>query len=150
MDFVGKNDQKIWIQFLREIFLPNPATCNLLLLDSYGVHCDENTIKQLLEEGDFGLEKLVVKIIPPNTTYELQSLERYFFRMYKHTIRHIFHNVDFDDLSDTLQQRNNILKLQSLVYQKFPSPRFQQAHGYGWVLAGLGSRSRQRFQNITE
>ena len=90
------------------------------------------------------------KIIPPNTTSEVQPLDRHFFRMYKHMVRHISHNVDFQSTSDTLQQRDNILKLQSLVFNQFCSPRFERSHQYGWVLADLASRDGEHFQNTSD
>ncbi|KAJ4447660.1 hypothetical protein ANN_09667 [Periplaneta americana] len=56
----GKMINEIWIEFLLNIFFPNSATCSLLLLDLYGIQCDENTIKQMIEERDYGLGQLMV------------------------------------------------------------------------------------------
>ena len=108
------------------------------------------SLKDLFQEEGLDPEKLIIQIIPPNTTYELQPLDRYFFRMYKYMIRELSHNVDFDDPSQSLQQRDNILKLQSLAFQQFLSPRFQHAHQYGWVLAGLATRQEGHFQNTID
>ena len=150
----GKMTYENYRQFLCETVSEMDGARNLLLLDSYGCHKDKrNTLKGVLDEQGLDEEKLRVKIIPPGTTSRCQPLDLHFFRMYKHMFRFLSHKAlhffSASQSKESLQKRDNILKMHSLVYNQFRSPRFTKAHQYGWKMAGLGSDTGP-FQNTTE
>jgi hypothetical protein len=69
------------------------------------------------------------------TTSMIQPLDKYGFRLWKNFVR-FSDRVVLDGLDIDLYQRNNIIKLQSLMHQ-LSSPRFENVFKYSWYASGF-------------
>ena len=82
-------------------------------------------------------ERLVnLKMIPPKTTGMTQPLDVFFFRLWKVYVRHTSDHILLMDIDVSLQQRNNIIKLQSLVHNQLSAERYKVMIRYAWFKAG--------------
>lgn len=91
--------------------------------------------------------QVMIKQIPPGATGLVQPWDVFGFRIWKNFVRHIEDYMLLHKPHIILSQRNNVLKLQSLVFEQLRSPRYQPLFQYSWFKSGLiGSRSNQ-FQN---
>jgi Tc5 transposase C-terminal domain len=92
--------------------------------------------------------------IPKKTTDRIQPLDVYFFRMWKNFVRVFSDRVLVDSVPILLYQRDNILKLQSLVHNQFSAERFVDFTKHSWRMAGYveekGERNIERFTTPTE
>lgn len=82
-----------------------------------------------------GLE-IEMAIIPPKTTALVLPLDRFFFRPWKVDVRKISDFVLFGGLNISLQNRNNVRKLQSLVHFQFSSHQYRPMIKYAWFASG--------------
>jgi hypothetical protein len=82
----------------------------------------------------------------------LQYIEiRYFYiRLWKNFVRKLSDRVLLDSIELDLFQRNNILKLQSLVHNQFSSPRFENVFKYSWFACGYSDIHPGKFENPVE
>jgi Tc5 transposase C-terminal domain/DDE superfamily endonuclease len=119
-------------QWFSNVFFPSAPADSLLLVDSWGCWKDEAAIEECTPRG----KKATVRYIPPKTTDRIQPLDVYFFRMWKNFVRVFSDRVLVDSLSVLLYQRDNILKLQSLVHNQFSAERFAEFIRYSWFAAG--------------
>lgn len=62
----------------------------------------------------------------------IQPLDVFGFRVYKNYVRHFSEFVILNEIDVVLHQRNNIIKLQSLVYNQLCSPRYKSLFKYSW------------------
>jgi len=61
--------------------------------------------------------------IPNKTTAMIQPCDVYYNRQYKYLVRKMYHHVRLYDMDIHLAQRNNIIKLNSLVYNQLSSQK---------------------------
>lgn len=124
-----KEHVKIWA---REIFFLNTGIYSTLLLDSWRGHSYDIIEQQ--KPSPHKQFKLLT--IPEGTTGELQPLDVYGFRMWKNFVRKFSDMVMIDNYEINLHDRNNIIKLHSLVHNQLRSPRFINLFQYAWYAAG--------------
>jgi hypothetical protein len=58
--------------------------------------------------------------------------------------------VVLDGLDVDLYQRNNMIKLQSLVHNQLTSPRFENLFKYSWYSCGFSDTHQGAFDNPVE
>jgi hypothetical protein len=80
----------------------------------------------------------------------IQPLDKYGFRVWKNFVRKFFDRAIIDGININLCQRNNILKLQSLVHNQFSSPRFENLFKYSWFACGYTDCHPGYFENPVE
>lgn len=99
------------------------------LLDSYGAH--NESLKKLTEKN-FELKK-----IPPRTTGQRQPADIYLFCPYKYFAKRMYDwmRIDFfeDEEQRKLSSRDNICRLQSLMYNQLSAPSFRLMLKYAWI-----------------
>ena len=82
--------------------------------------------------------KYITRIqIPQTTTYDLQSLNAYYNRQTKNFIKRIYNRVALDEIRINMYERNNIIKIVSLVHNQLSAPTFRQMIHYSWYASGL-------------
>jgi hypothetical protein len=113
-----KEHLQLWF---KEVFFPNVGNKSVLIVDSWTTYNDKVLIKNATPSN----KELETLTIPPKTTALVQPLDKYGFRLWKNFLRKFSDRVVLDRLDIDLYQRNNILKLQSLVHNQFSSPRFE-------------------------
>ncbi|GAU88846.1 hypothetical protein RvY_01517 [Ramazzottius varieornatus] len=79
--------------------------------------------------------------IPSKVTGDIQPLDRLFFRMYKDFFRKISSFIILHSLPLQVHHRDVILKMHSVVYQQFQSPRFGDLVNQAWHLCGYTDES---------
>lgn len=110
---------------------------SLLLLDSWGTHKDEDSLKAKCKK-DFD-----IMIIPKSTTKYIQPCDVFFFRQYKiivKRIQEIIRKVYFEEESVKPHNREFILKMHSLVYNQLSSNLFNPMIQFAWIKSGYSDR----------
>jgi hypothetical protein len=116
----GKVTKDLLQTWFQEVFFPHFGSNNALIVDSLTHYNDKALIKSATPPD----KALKILTIPPKTTSMIQPLDKYGFRLWKNFVRKFSDRVLIDGININLYQKNNILKLQSLVHNQFSSPRF--------------------------
>jgi hypothetical protein len=138
----GKLDKSIMKTWVTECLDKVTDQKMVLLLDSWSGQQD-----QALYESVPRCKRLQ---IPPKTTASVQPLDRYFFRQYKIVRRAIHERILIDDLDIDLKSRDNVLKMHSLIFDKFQSDSFRPMLRYSWFACGYTDERAGRFENARE
>ncbi len=136
----------VQLSMFLDSFLPSMDNKTLLLLDSWTGQSDQKMFEDLLT-GD---KQINILKIPPKTTSLIQPLDVYFFRQWKIMARKFFERVLLDNIDLDLKQRNNTIKLHSLIHNQLSSPRFQPMIKYAWFKAGYLAQDPGRFDNVSK
>lgn len=110
--------------------MPAIGETGVLLIDGWSVFTEEN-LRQYIPEG------VVIQHIPEGATGMIQPWDVYGFRIYKNFAKNISDYVLLYDIDVPLSQRNNVIKLQSLVYNQLCSPRYTSLFEYSWFKVGI-------------
>jgi hypothetical protein len=138
-----KEELKIWF---KDVFFPAVGERSVLLVDSWTTYKDRAMIQNVTPED----KEIEILTIPPSTTSLVQPLDKYGFRLWKNFVRKFSDRVILDNIEVDLFQRNNILKLQSLVHNQFSSPRFENVFKYSWFASGYTETHPGNFENPVE
>ena len=85
--------------------------------------------------------------IPKGSTGKVQPLDVYGFRIWKNYLRHFSDSIILLDYDLNLHIRNNIIKLQSLVYNQLSSPRYHSLFESSWFKSGYVTEKPGEFEN---
>ena len=121
---------------------PNFSSTTLLLLDSFPSHANSDVYRRL---KDFSF-----RVIPPKTTSKIQPLVVDFNRQYKMILRLIFNHVRLDDIHIHLAERNNLIKLNSLVHSQMKSKAFESMIIYAWHRSRYLKTDPGPYQNVKD
>ena len=116
----------------------------LLLSDSYAGQNDPKLYQNLNSKS---IQRIT---IPKNTTCDIQPLDRYFNRQMKILIKRIYHHVAIEQIDINLWERNNIIKLTSLVHNQLSSRVFHDMIQYSWYCSGYTNVNPSPFQNVLQ
>ena len=133
-------------QWFKDSLLPSVSEKFVLLLDSWKGQTDIDLYTQLLPNQI----KCKVQIIPPKCTSLNQPLDAYFFRQWKIFVRFIGDKIIIDNLDVNIKDRNNIIKMHSLIQNQLSSPKFHKMIQYAWYKCGYLSEHPGKFQNFKE
>ena len=114
----------------------------LLLSDSWSTQGAKSLYERLKN-----LERLE---IPPKTTSLIQPLDVYFNRQWKAIARKAYDRVRLDEINVNLSERNNIIRLQSLIHNQMSSPIFVPMIKYAWYASDYSRENPSPFQNVEE
>lgn len=129
------------LKFTSNIHLKIPFYCW-----TAGQHNDQNAIDQIKPED----KSVNILRIPAKTTGIIQPCDVFFFRMWKNFIKKFSDRVILDDLKVNLHDRNNLLKIQSLVHYQFSAPRFRDFIKYSWFKCGYVDQRPPKFKTPVE
>jgi len=85
----------------------------------------------------------ILKILPKTTSF-IQQMDVYFFHQWKGFSKKVYNRVMLDGLEVNLKERNNIIKLHSLIHNQLSSPRFGKMIQYYWYKFGYLSHHNSR------
>ena len=88
--------------------------------------------------------------IPSITTSDLQPLDTFFNRQIKNFIKKVHQRVALDEIDVQISDRNNIIKLVSLVRNQLSAPVFGSMIRYSWYAASLLKDDPSLFQSVLE
>ncbi len=118
----------------------------LLLSDSWGGQKDLK-----LYEKKACHDKEVIRLeIPKRTTNELQPMDCFYNRQVKNFIKKIYNRVALDKIQIHLYERNNIIKLVSLMHDQLSASVFEPMVKYSWFSAGLLKQNPSPFSTVNE
>lgn len=127
---------------MQQVFFPYVGQKSLLLIDAWGGHCD----KVVVECTPPGKE-IKTGHIPKGTTSKIQPLDVFGFRVWKNYVRRFSDIVFLNNQDIDLHNRNNIIKLQSLVHNQLSSPMYYNLFKYSWYKSGYLSERPEEFEN---
>ena len=138
----GKLTSSLVTYWVNQCLVPNLRSRTLLLLDSlpHQIH------PKVYEE----LKHFEYRVIPPKTTSMIQPLDVYYNRQHKKIVRRIYDHIRLDEINVNLSERNNLIKLQSLVHSQMCSKAFQPMIKYAWFKSGFLQHNPGPFQNVKD
>lgn len=74
----------------------------------------------------------------------------FFFRQFKIFIKKIVNHIAIDELSIDVKSRNEIIKLNSLVFNQMQSDKYKPMYKYAWYKSGYTDVNPFKFQNVEE
>ena len=113
----GKLTSSLLTYWRDHCLIPNISSKALLLIDSFSTYANPEIYRNLTN--------FEYPTIPPKTTSIIQPLDIYYDRQYKIIVRRIYDHVRLDNISINMAERNNIIKLHSLVHSQMSSKIFQ-------------------------
>lgn len=129
-----------------KVLVPSIGKKTLLLSDSWTGQNDDNIYQDIKSVG-----KAVHRIqIPPKTTSDIQPLDKYFNRQIKNLAKKMYNRVALDQLDVNLYERNNIIKLVSLIHNQLSAPIFKNMILYSWFASGYLKKDPSPFQNVND
>jgi len=128
----GKETKSHVLDFNSRVLLECMDSDFVYFLDSWPGQKD-NALFNCFNESTVRCTKLV---IPPKTTSLCQPLDCGFFRPLKSIVRRFYDTIANSDLAIQMHQRNNILKLHSLIHHQLFHPRFNSLIKYAWYVSG--------------
>lgn len=138
----GKLSSSLVKYWRDQCLIPNLRTQTLLFVDSLPHQIDPNIYKEL--------KNFQYRVIPPKTTATTQPLDVYYNRQHKKIVRRIYDHVRLDRIDINLSERNNLIKLQSLVHSQMCSKVFRPMVQYAWFKSGLTEHDPGPFQNVKD
>ena len=101
---------------------------------------NSNIISDLISAG----KHITTMIISKGTTGKIQPLDVYSFRIWKNFAKRFSDVVllleSFTNIN--LHERNNIIKLQSLIHNQLSSPRYHKLFKYSWFKSGYTNKRK--------
>lgn len=139
----GKMDKQMMKRWIDDCVQPLISDQQIMLIyDSWAGQVDEETYSSLGE--NCRREK-----IPAKATSLIQPLDKYIFRQYKIFRRLIFERVMLDELALDMHNRENVLKMHSLIFNQMQSEIFVPMCKYAWY-ACTYTTEKQDFKNVQE
>ncbi|CAM4778789.1 unnamed protein product [Rotaria magnacalcarata] len=138
----GKLTSSLVTYWRDNCLVPNLPSTALLLVDSFPSHANPEVYKDL--------KNFEYRVIPPKTTSFIQPLDVYYNRQYKMILRRVYDHVRLDEIDINLAERNNIIKLQSLVHSQMCSTVFQPMIKYAWYKSRFLKDDPGPFQNVKQ
>ena len=132
------------LQYWRDNVLEPAIGTNkfLLISDSWDVQSNKTLYEKL---------KNCQRIeIPKRTTSWIQPLDVYFNRQFKAIARKVYDHIRLDNIDINISQRNNIIKLNSLINNQLSSKRFVPMIKYAWYKSGYIKDNPGAFQNVKQ
>lgn len=114
----------------------------LLLSDCWGTQGDDEIYKNLSN-----VKRLE---IPKKTTSMIQPLDVYFNRQYKVIARKLYDYIRLYNIDVNMAQRNNLIKMNSLIYNQLSSTVFNRMIQFAWFQSGYLKDDPRPFQNVKE
>lgn len=139
----GKLTTSLVEYWVENVLLPTIGDKKTLLLSDYWGGQRDPKLYQ-------SLKNFIRMEIPKKTTCLIQPCDVYYNRQYKYLIRQTYDYVRLYDLEINLSQRNNIIKMNSLVYNQLSSPRFNLMLKYAWYQSGYLKQNPGVFENVKE
>ncbi|CAF3032526.1 unnamed protein product [Rotaria sp. Silwood2] len=142
----GKLTSSLVSYWLDKCLLPSIGKKSLLLSDSWSGQNDKKIYESSKTKG-----KCVERIqIPQHTTADIQPLDKYYNRQMKNFIKRLYNHVSLDEIPINLYERNNIIKLVSLVHNQLSAPVFNKMIRYAWFACGYTKDDPSPFENIND
>lgn len=127
----GKVTNAIIDGWTSDIFFKKAGSKSLLIVDALKMY-NRNRINERKPENAV----VELQVIPEGTTGMIQPLDVGGFRSIKAFMRNISDHVLVESIEFSLFQRDNILRLWTLIHNQFRSPRFKAFLRYAWHKAG--------------
>ena len=142
----GKLTASLVSYWLEKCLLPSMNKTCLLLSDSWSAQNDKKIYESSKINGKY-VERIQ---IPQHTTSDIQSLDKYYNRQMKNFLKRLYNHVALDRIPINLYERNNIIKLVSLVHNQLIAPVFNKMIRYAWLACGSTKDDRSPFENVND
>lgn len=89
-------------------------------------------------------------LIAAGTTGKIQPLDVYYFGPWKRTVHRIYNYAKLHKIDVDLGQRDNIIKMHSLIHNQFSSEKFLKMGKYAQFKAGLSTDDPGEFESAAQ
>lgn len=141
----GNLTTSLFTRWVERVLYPEVWDDCLVLLDSWGGQ--QNDISFNCFSGDKSCTRMK---IPAGTTSKDQPLDVFYFHHWKAVVKYFHDWVMLHDIDINLSERDNIIKLQSLIHNQFSSDHFQAMGQLAWFEAKLNPFRPDPFESATE
>ena len=124
----------------REVFTADISNKSILILDAWRGQCHDTIITALPPNKTVKLHT-----IPEGATKYIQPLDVFTFRQWKDFARKFSDSVIVNNINIKLHDRNNIIKLQSLIHNQFSATRYKDMLRYAWYKSGYINANLEEF-----
>jgi len=139
----GKLTTSLVSYWVDKVLRPSLSGKTLLISDCWNGQGDNKG----LYDGIKGLFRVE---IPAKTTSYRQPLDIYFNRQLKVLARRIYDRVTLDEINIHMGERNNLIKLQSLIHNQLSSDVFSPMIKYAWFKAGYTDTDPSPFKSVSD
>jgi hypothetical protein len=142
----GKLHKQHVIKYCNDVLKNNISSDFVLLLDSWCGQTDEKVYTEI-----FSNENKCLKLqIPGGVTKYIQPLDRVAFLQYKYFIKCFYNRAILDCIDINLNDRNNIIKMHSLVHNQLYSEKFKPMFKLSWYECGYISEEPLNYKNVRD
>ena len=142
----GKLTTSLVSYWLNKCLLPSIDKECLLITDSWLEQNDEK-----LYDVAKSHKKNIKRIqIPQHVTSDIQPLDKYYNQKMENFIKKLYNRVALDEIDINMYERNNIIKLVSLVHSQLCSPIFHKMIQYAWYACSYTKDNPSPFKNIND
>lgn len=127
----GKMTTALMRKFILEVYSPHVADHSILMIDSWTGQRNPDL---------YAVDGKTIKTftIPAGATSIMQPCDLFCFRQWKSFIKKFQERIIMDGTNLVLHDRNNIIRLNSLILNQFQSPLFSNMFKYAWSKGGFG------------
>ena len=142
----------LYAEYLRKVVKPYVEENKfLLIVDSWGGQTgdvyDDIFPRDYVNSNN---NNWTLAIIPSKCTPLVQPCDVYFYRQIKISIKKLQHCTYVIENQRELTQREDALKIHSLLHHQISAPIFRPMILYAWYAAGLVTYEKPKFKNISE
>ena len=150
----GKLQTDTYQKFLLEIVKPYVLTNKLLfIVDSWSGQQNRVMYDELfLDPAEQNAPTCTLKTIPPKCTPLCQPCDIYFFRQVKNLVSRFQNANTLIAENREISDRENIIKLHSIIHNQLSSPVFKKMIQYAWYASQLTLPAYEKptFRNVNE
>ena len=145
----GKMEKRNIVNWVKHVLNKKLGPKNILIQDSFTSQNDFSLYNSNIDNS----KQIVIKTIPPKTTYLIQPLDVYFFRQYKLFAKKITEYIKTMAIEsdEILRSRDFIIKMHSIIHNQLSSPKFKPMLLYAWSKSGyFMEETYSEFKNVKE
>ena len=122
------------------VYFPNVGNDTVLVIEAWRGQCESTILSAKPLD-----KNVTILVIPRGSTKYAEPLDVFMYRQWKDFVKKFSDSVLINEYNIILHERNNILKLQSLIHNQFSAPRYRNMVTYALFKSGYTDSHPVRF-----